>query len=128
MQLKIPAILAVATLGVAGCGSSAASPKKSSEQRRVADLARKCGESEVAVVANVKALLRVTSAHGIHATPGEATDLLEKTVDYAERRKAAPDCKTLLAVLATVAQHPPKGHVCFGYGTGRFCVAPPLKE
>ncbi len=127
MRLKISLVVVVASLGVAGCGSNTKSPRKSPEQQRVADLARKCGESEAVVADNVKVFLTAASDLGVHSSISEATDALDTVVDYAERQKVAPDCKRLLSVLVTVGRHPPKGRVCFPYETGRICVVPPLK-
>jgi hypothetical protein len=127
MRLKGLLVLAVAGFCIAGCGSATPRSQTSPEQRRVADLARKCGETEAAVRANVKVFLSTASAHGLHGTSGEATEALDTLVNYAEGHKEAPDCRRLLAILVTIGKHPSRKRVCFPYESGRVCVVPPLK-
>ena len=128
MQLRRLLIVTAAALSVAGCGSGTSSVQKSSVPRRVADLARKCGESESDVEANVNVFLRVANAHGLHGSSAEAADALDKVATYAEGHKESPDCKGLLAALISVGRNPPTRRICFPYRTGRVCFAPPSKN
>jgi hypothetical protein len=128
MQLSRLVILAAAGMSVAGCGSSTVSAQKSLEQRRVGDLARKCGESESAVEANINVFLRTAQTHGLHGSYVEAAEALDTVANYAEGHREAPDCRRLLAALVAVGKHPPKERVCFAYQTGRICFEPPSKK
>ena len=120
-------IVLAAGLAIAGCGSSTTKAKTSPEQRRVADIARKCGESEATVAAYVKVFLKTAAAHGERATSSEATEALDTLVNYADEHKEPPDCNRLLAILVMEGKHPPKEPVCFPYQTGRVCVVAPRK-
>jgi hypothetical protein len=94
----------------------------------VADIARKCGESESDVEANLNVFLRTARVHDVHGSSAEAAEAVYKVATYAEGHKEAPDCRRLLAVLIAVGKNPPKGRVCFPYRAGRVCVVSPSKN
>jgi hypothetical protein len=121
-------ILMAAALSVAGCGSSKGSQQNSPTRRQVADLARKCGESESAVKANINVLLTTAKAPDLDGSYAEAARALYTLVNYAaSHHEAAPDCKRLLGALVSVSKHPPKARICFPYQTGRVCFVSPNK-
>ena len=127
MQVRRLLIVAAATLGVAGCGSSAGTAQSASAQGRFADLAHKCGESESRVQADLQTFVRTAGAHALHGSTTEAAQVLYTVVSYAAARgtKEPQDCRRLLALLAAVGKQPLKQRACYPYRARQVCFVRP---
>jgi hypothetical protein len=110
---------------IAGCGGGNHHTTTRAELPHLKALSRKCREPEAAITSLLASIPKRGYKLDVYSRPAEAAETLYAVANYLEERKERADCRTLLAVLISIAQRPPKPRRCYRYRAHRLCFVPP---